>query len=65
MNDRSSSSRSRSGSRTSTNRHSIRCYTCRKYDHFAEDFPTTKKDKEVEQIQQMYSMDEEQTSLKI
>ena len=34
-NDRnSSSSRSRSGSRVSTNRDRIRCYKCREYDHF-------------------------------
>ena len=34
--DRSSSNdRSRSGSRASTNRDRIRCYTCREYDHFA------------------------------
>ena len=30
-----SNSRSRSGSRASTNRDRIRCYKCREYDHFA------------------------------
>ena len=36
--DRSSSNdRSRSGSRVSTNRDTIRCYACREYDHFAGD----------------------------
>ena len=41
--DRSSSSnsRSRSGSRASTNRDRIRCFNCREYDHFARDFPTS------------------------
>ena len=35
--DRSSGTdRSRSGSRTSTNRDRIRCYACREYDHFVE-----------------------------
>ena len=38
--DRSSSNdRSRSGSRASTNRDRIRCYTCREYDHFAGNCP--------------------------
>ena len=36
-NDRSSSRRSRSGSRLSTNRDRIRCYMCREYDHFTKD----------------------------
>ena len=36
-NDRSSSSRSRSGSRASTNRDRIRYFKCREYDHFAKD----------------------------
>ena len=38
-NDRSISSRSRSGSRVSTNRDRIRCYKCRVYDHFAKYCP--------------------------
>ena len=37
---------------------------CREYDHFAKDCLTLKLDKETEQIQQMYNMDEEQTLLK-
>ena len=36
------SSNSRSGSRTSTNRDSIRCFRCREYDHFAIDCPNMK-----------------------
>ena len=64
MNDRSSI-RSRSGSRASTNRDRIRCYKCREYDHFTKDCPTFKVEKESEQIQQMFNMDEEQTALKL
>ena len=64
-NDRSTSnSRSRSGSRASTNRDGIRCHKCREYDHFAKHCPTSKEEREIEQIQQMYNLDEEQTSLK-
>ena len=59
-NDRSSSIRSGPGSRVSTNRDRIRCYKCREYDHFAKDCPT-KIEKETDQIQQMFSLDEEQT----
>ena len=64
MNDRSSS-RSRSSSRTRNNRDRIRCYKCRKYNHFAKDCPTSQVGKESEQIQQMYNMDEEQIALKV
>ena len=63
-NDISSSSRSRSGSRVSTNRDRIRCYKCREYDHFAKDYHTSKIEKETDQMQQMFNLDEEQTSLK-
>ena len=59
------SSRSQSGSRTSTNRDRIRCYMCRKYDHFTKNCPTSQVEKESEQIQQMYNIDEEQTALKV
>ena len=55
----------RSGSRASTNIDRIRCYKCREYDHFTKDCPNSQLEKESEQIQQMYNMDEEQTALKI
>ena len=35
------------------------------YNHFAEDCLTSKVEKESEQIQQMYNMDKEQTTLKL
>ena len=37
-----SNSRSRSGSRVSTNRERIRCYNCREYDHFVRDCPSSR-----------------------
>ena len=65
-NDRSiSNSRSRSGSIVIKNRDRFRCYKCREYDHFAKDCPTTKEERETEQIQQMFNLDEGQTSLKM
>ena len=63
-NERSSSSRSRSGSRATTNGDRIRCCKCREYGHFAKDCPASKLEKEAEQMQKMFNMDEEQTSLK-
>ena len=35
-----SSTRSRSGSRASTNGDRITCFKCRKYDHYAKDCPS-------------------------
>ena len=61
--DRNSSSRSRSGSRASINRDRIRCFKCREYDHFAKDCLNSQTEKEPEQIQQMYNLDEDQTAL--
>ena len=47
--DRSSSNdRSRSGSRASTNRDRIRCYTCREYDHFVRDCPNSREERDLE-----------------
>ena len=46
--DRSSSNnRSRSGSRASTNRDRIRCYACRKYEHFVRDCPNSREEREI------------------
>ena len=56
-------SRSRSGLRASTNRERIRCDKCREYDHLAKDCPTSREEKEIEQLQQMLYL-AEQTSLK-
>ena len=63
--DRSSSnSRSRSGSRVSTNRDRIRCYNCREYDHFVRYCPTSREERDLEQLQQMLNLEaEEQTHL--
>ena len=64
--DRSSSnSRSISGSRASTNRGRIKCYNCREYDHFARDCPTSREERDLEQLQQMLNLEdeEEQTCL--
>ena len=55
-----SNSRSRSGSRASTNRDRIRCYNCREYDHFARDCPTSKEERALEQLQQMLNLEEEE-----
>ena len=64
-NNRSTSNnRSRSGSRLSVNRDRIRCYKCRKYDHFAKNCPTSREERELEQLQQMFNLHDEQTSLK-
>ena len=45
MDRTSSNSGSRSRSRASTNRHRIRCYNCREYDHFARDCPNSRRRK--------------------
>ena len=59
-----SNSRARSGSRASTNRGRIRCYKCREYDHFMKACPTSREEKEIEQLQQMLNFGDEQTLLK-
>ena len=46
------------------NRERIRCYKCREYDHFMKDCPTSKEERELEQLQQMLNLKDEQTSLK-
>ena len=58
--DRSSSNnRSRSRSRASTNRDRIRCYMCREYDHFARDCPSTREERNLEQLQHMLNIEEQ------
>ena len=41
----------------------IRCVKCREYDHFARECLTRQASGEVEEIQQMFIMDEAQTIL--
>ena len=41
----------------------IRCFECREYDHFARECPTRQENRETEQIQQMFSLDNGQTIL--
>ena len=48
----------------STNRDRIRCYKCKEYNHFVKHCPTSKEEREIEQIQQIFILDEEQTPLK-
>ena len=55
----SSNIRSRSGSRANTNRDRIRCYKCREYDHFARDCPSSREERDLEQLQQMLNMEEQ------
>ena len=54
---------SRSGSRASTNRDRIGCYKCREYNHFVRDCPTSREEREIEQLKQMLNLEENQTSL--
>ena len=50
----------RSGSRASTNRDRIRCYNCREYDHFTKDCPTSREERDIDQLQQMLNLEEEE-----
>ena len=43
----------------------MRCYKCREYDHFTKDCPTSREERELEQLQHMLNLDNEQTSLKL
>ena len=56
---------SRYGSKVTANNDRIRCYKGREYDHFMKDCPTSKEEWEVDQIQQMFNLDQKQTSLKM
>ena len=44
--------------KASTNRDRIRCFKCKEYDHFTKDYPNSQTEKEPEQMQQMYNLDE-------
>ena len=54
-----------SGSMASTNRDRLRCYKCREYDNFAKDCPTSREEREPEQLQQMLNLEDEQASLRL
>ena len=41
----------------------IRCYKCREYNHFARECPTSREEREIEQLQQMLDLEENQNSL--
>ena len=56
--------RYRSGSRASTNRDRIRCFECREYNQFARECLTKQENREIEQIQQMFNLDDEQAAIK-
>ena len=49
----------RSGSRASTKRDRIRCYNCTEYD-FARDYPTSRVERDIDQLQQMLNLEEEE-----
>ena len=55
----SSNSKSRSGSRASTDRDRIKCYNWREYDHFVRDCPSSREERDLEQLQQMWNMEEQ------
>ena len=42
----------------------LRFYKCREYDHFTKHCPTSREERELEQLQQMLNLEDEQTSLK-
>ena len=43
----------------------IGCFKCREYNHFAKECPNLQTEKEPEKVQQVYTFDEEQTTLKL
>ena len=47
----------------STNRDRIRCFECKEYYHFARECLTRQENREVEQIKQMFNLDDNQTTL--
>ena len=49
-----------SESRARTNRDRIRFYIWREYDHFARDCPTSREERDLDQLQQMLNLEEEE-----
>ena len=43
----------------------LNVFKCWEYNHFAKDCLNSQTEKELEEIQQMYNLDEEQTTLKV
>ena len=39
----------------------IGCYNCREYDHFLRDCPTSREQRDIEQLQQMLNLKEDET----
>ena len=39
----------------------MHCCKCREYEYFAREFPTSREEKEIEQLQQMLNLGDEQT----
>ena len=52
-----SNSRSRSGSRASTNRDRIKCCKCREHDHFTRGCPISREEREIKQLQPMLNLE--------
>ena len=38
----------------------MRCYNCREYEHFVMDCPTSKEERDLEQLQHMLNLEEEE-----
>ena len=55
-----SNSRLRSGSKASTNKGLDKYYNCREYYHFARDCPTSREERDIDQLQQMFNLEEEE-----
>ena len=40
----------------------IKCYNCQEYNHFTRDCPTSKEERDIDQLQQMLNLEEEEQS---